>query len=657
MKAKRNTDGEDFYWTTKKEVELPIFLESEGYGSESPVTLLQEFDNVTLNHGEKKALAYYDHGVKSWQYFTYGEMRQLVFRMSKAMIRLGVPARSCISILSYNRYEWNLAFWTAVTNNCIGFGIYMTNRPAECLHILNDSQSPLIFVENQIQYDKIIQIKKSLKYLKHIISFEPVKSSKILPAILFEDFLNLGGDVSPQIEIEFVSRRKNTRAGKCAALVYTSGTTGVSKGVMLSHDNITAIFHGLRVDNVPENPNLVSFLPASHVAALFHDVCMALHYKICVHFADHDALKGSLPFYLQSVRPDVFLGVPRVYEKIRSKIENQLKEANVLKRGLVGWARGVVRKEVIDVIDGKPPSTKFKIANRIFDKLKKKIGFENVMEFFSGAAPLKAETREFFLSMNIFINNIYGLSETTGGVSGLLPEQKKFYYAKSCGKPINGVECKIDPNSQEILFRARTCFMGYLNQKSKTKAVIDKNRFFHTGDLGKLNETNNLFIIGRLKEIIVTAGGENIAPYPIENKIHEKIKDFASWVVVVGDDRKYLSVLIVIRNAHDFTNVPSDEIEVEAKQALRKRGLDVNTISDLTLKPNFQKFSEIIQNAIDFANKHSVSRASKIRKWILLPRDFSIPTNEITPTMKLKRPKVELNFRKEINTLYGSPSL
>ena len=196
--------------------------------------------------------------------------------------------------------------------------------------------------------------------------------------------------------------------------------------------------------------------------------------------------------------------------------------------------------------------------------LRKKIGMDEAIEVFSGAAPLKKKIREFFMACGLYINNVYGLSETTGGITALLPEQKHLYYPLSCGIPIPTSEVKIDSESNEVLCRGRTVFMGYLGREAQTINAIDKNRFFHSGDLGKFNETGNMFIIGRKKEIIVTAGGENVAPYPIENNIISKINKFASWVVVIGDDRKFLTALIAIKNSHDATQVPCDEIEDEA---------------------------------------------------------------------------------------------
>jgi long-chain-fatty-acid--CoA ligase ACSBG len=199
--------------------------------------------------------------------------------------------------------------------------------------------------------------------------------------------------------------------------------------------------------------------------------------------------------------------------------------------------------------------------------------------------------------------------------------------------------------------------MGYINNEEKTVESIQGEKWVKTGDLGKLNEANHLHIVGRLKEIIVTAGGENVAPYPIENNIIKKLKDFVSWAVVVGDNRKFLVLLIAIRNAHSPTEVPSDEIEYESKIALAKIGIFAERISELFQAENFNKLKVIVEEAIDFANSHSISNASKIRKWCLLDRDFSIPTDEITPTLKLKRPKVEKHFAKKIEQLYNHPSL
>ena len=654
LQNQKNENGKDFYWTTDKNVELPIFIDKNGPGSERPFSLGESFETSCEKYANQKAFVSYNKEKKIWNSITFKELQIKVNHLALGLLSLGIDKRSCIAILSYNRPEWNETFWATILNDCIGFGIYMTNNPMECEHILRDSCSPIVFVEDQMQYEKIVEIKNRLPHLKYVVSFENVEERPGVNVIKYEELIDLGKSNQKKMEEELNERKNNLRVGVCSILIYTSGTTGKSKGVMVSHDNMTSLYKN--IENTHEEDRIVSFLPCSHIAALFFDVCLSMHLGATIYFTDKDALKGSLPFFLQYAKPTMFLGVPRVYEKIQQKISDQITNSNFLKKLMVEWAFRTCRKEVLNKYLDKDVSYKYDIALKITNKIKKKLGLDQTRLFFSGAAPLKKNTKEFFLSMDVYINNFYGLSETTGGVTGLLVKNLKYYDPTSCGQPLLGVEIKID-EKDEILFRSRCCFMGYINREDKTRESIVGEKWVKTGDLGKLNELNHLHIVGRIKEIIITAGGENVAPYPIEERIMSRLKDFISWAVVIGDDRKFLSLLLTVRNAHSPSEVPTDEIEEDSKLALMKRGIFVDRISELFTKDNYDKVSKIIQEAVDYANSLSVSRASKIRKFCLLNRDFSIPTDEITPTLKLKRPKVEKHFGKKISQLYLTPSL
>lgn len=656
LENQKNKNGKDFYWTTNKNTELPIFLDKTGPGSERPYTLGESFENSCQKFSNKKAFVSYNKQTKTWNSLTYKQLSKRVNHLALGLLALGIEKRSCIAILSYNRPEWNEAFWATILNDCIGFGIYMTNNPVECEHILGDSCSPVVFVEDQEQYEKIVEIKSRLPNLKFVVSFEDVEERPGVGVVKYRELVELGKSSEKKLEGELRERKINLRAGVCSILIYTSGTTGKSKGVMVSHDNMTSLYKNISDGDLGDDHRIVSFLPCSHIAALFFDICLSMFLGSTVYFTDKDALKGSLPFYLQYARPTMFLGVPRVYEKIQQKIMDQIENSNFLKKPMVKWALQTCRNEVLNKYSNKDVSYKYDMALKLINKIKNKLGFDKTRFFYSGAAPLKKSTKEFFLSMDAYINNFYGLSETTGGVTGLLIKNYKSYDATSCGQPLLGVEINID-EKDEISFRSRCCFMGYINREDKTQEAIVGEKWVKTGDLGKLNENNHLHIVGRIKEIIVTAGGENVAPYPIEEKIMSRLKDFISWAVVIGDGRKFLSLVLTVRNSHSPSEVPTDDIEEESKLALMKRGIFVERISELFVGENFEKVSKIIQEAIDYANSLSVSRASKIRKFCLLNRDFSIPTDEITPTLKLKRPKVEKHFAKKINQLYLTPSL
>lgn len=653
-----NANGKDYIWTTDINIELPIFMDSTGFQSVPPTTMSSVFISACKEYKNNAALLEYNKMTKMWSALTYQDYLDTTYNLARAMIALGIRARSCIGILSYNCAKWFLGFYGAILADCVPAGLYMSNSAETCQQVLSDCSAPLIFVEDAEQLAKILKVWNELPNLKYIVTFEKVVNVPHNPNILtFEEFLAIGVNNAVQTNLELSSRIENQKPGKCGVLVYTSGTTGVGKGTMLSHDACTTLTRYLTTFECPKNAKVISYLPVSHIASMSIDIFASAARGWSVYFTDKDALKGTLADYIKMVRPNIFLGVPRIYEKIMDKIEKKVKSANFIKKSIFNFARSQGDKEFRTVLEGKEPSWKYKLAKKlVFDKLRKEIGFDETTSFLSGAAPISEKTQSFFHDLGIFITNTYGLSETTGGITTLFPHQYHEYRYNSCGKVIDGCEMFIG-DEKEIMFRSRTCFMGYLNKEEDTLKMIDSKKRVHTGDVGKIDEADRLFIKGRIKELIITAGGENIAPYPIEALIMEKIKGFASWAVVIGDNRKYLSLLVTIRNANDLMQKPGDEIEAEAIKELAKVGINATTMKALFEKENLEKLGKLIQEAIDYANAHSVSNAAKIRKWVLLPRDFSIATEELTPTLKLKRKKVEQHFKKEIDEAYIKPHL
>lgn len=653
-----NIDGKDYLWTTNIDIELPILMDNSGPQSEPPTTISSLFLNSCEQFKTFPALLEYNKDTKLWSSLTYQDYLDASKNIANAIISLGIKSRSCIGILSYNCSKWFLAFYGTILADCVPAGLYMSNSPETCHQVLDDCKAPLIFVEDDIQLTKILKVWDKLPHLKYVVTFNKVTNVVNNPNILtFEEFLSIGVRSAIHNELELASRIDNQKPGKCAVLVYTSGTTGVGKGTMLSHDNCTMFLNYIKNFDIPPGSKIISYLPVSHIASMSLDIMTTVLKGWSVYFADKDALKGSLADYIKMVRPKIFLGVPRVYEKIQNKIEQKVKQSNILRKSIFNFARNQGDKEFRTVLQGIEPSWKYKLASKlVYNKIRKEVGFDETMIFLSGAAPLSEKTQKYFHDLGIFIINAYGLSETTGGISTLFPHELHEFQYNSCGKPLVGSEIIIG-DEKELLFRSRTCFMGYLNKEEDTKNMIDNKRRVHSGDIGKFDEKNRLYIKGRIKELIVTAGGENVAPYPIESKIMEKLKGFASWVVVIGDNRKYLSLLVVIKNANDLMQKPGDELEADAIKALENLGINATTMKQLFEKENFAKLSKVIQNAINYANSYSVSNAAKIKRWIILPRDFSIATEELTPTLKLKRKKIEKHFKNDIDEIYNKPQL
>jgi len=658
-KANKDPSGKNFLWTTEIDTELPIFMNPANPHTCVPAsTMGQIFHKLVKEMPNHQFMFEYDKTAKFWRSMTLSEMDETIKKMARAFVKLDIPTRSCVGILAFNSAKWALAFFGAVMSDIIPTGLYNTNSPETCLQVLSDCQAKAVFVDDIDQYNKILKIQDQLPSLKYIFTFDKLEIASNPKVMTFNELVKLGEEKTTRLEEEIHRRFSSQKPGKCMTLIYTSGTTGEPKGVMLSHDNITFLLSIINEFKYETKMRVVSYLPLSHIAGLFMDLITILYIKGSVYFADKDALKGTLPWYLQEVKPHIFLGVPRVYEKIADTIKHTVNNSNPIRRAIFNWSLKQGLREHEDVLNRREPTWRYKLANKlVFDKLKAKIGIQNVQHYLYGAAPMKEETRKFFYSLGIALNNLYGLSETTGAISGLTPNNMHEFNLKSCGKAFDGVEIVIG-NEDEILFKSRTCFMGYLNKENDTKNVIDSLGRVHSGDMGKLDEKKNLFITGRLKELLITAGGENVAPYPIENHILKRLGGFVSWAIVIGDKKPFLSLLLAFKNKNDPSKTPDDELDPHAIQALKQYGVTVSKLSEVLKNPeHMKKISKLVNEAVEYANQQAVSKACFVRKWAILPRDLAMATDDLTPTLKLKRRNVEKHFKTEINNLYMEPRL
>jgi long-chain-fatty-acid--CoA ligase ACSBG len=377
--------------------------------------------------------------------------------------------------------------------------------------------------------------------------------------------------------------------------------------------------------------------------------------KNYIYFARPDALSGSLPETIRFVKPTAFFAVPRVYEKFQDRIKEVLDKTTGLKKRignlilkLAKWSMKVGSLTVDKKFEGEQPSVFFKLANYLFfSKVKAALGFENTQVFSFGAAPLKKSTLEFFKSLYIPLFNNYGLSETTG--PHFLNFGEKHVDLLSAGVTLPGADSRIINQDKdgvgEICCRGRNRFMGYYKDEKSTSEAIDSEGFLHTGDQGYFNSKGNLIITGRIKELIVTAGGENVAPLPIEEALKDACK-CVSNVIVIGDDRKYLSALITLKTE------PNGNLSPECLETFGDISIDCKTsIDDM----NDSKIKSYIQGIIDNINRKAVSKAQVVKKWMILPHDFSVDGGEFTPTMKLKRKYVAQKYAKEIEKMYSLP--
>lgn len=380
-----------------------------------------------------------------------------------------------------------------------------------------------------------------------------------------------------------------------------------------------------------------------------------------VYFARSDALSGSLVETLRKVKPTVFFGVPRIFEKFEEKIKLAVESSSLLKRRIIKWAQKIGLKTVERRFKGEKQGILFNLANYlVFSRIRAALGFGNTKIVAFGAAPMKKSTIDFFKSLNIPLFNNYGMSETTGPQFLNLGEIGVDLY--SAGLTLKGTDVKIEyPDRDgigEIFFRGRNRFMGYFKDLEATMQTIDKNGYIHSGDSGYLNIKNNLVITGRIKELIVTAGGENIAPIPIEENLKDICK-LISNLVIIGDNRPYLVALITLKSDNSGNISEKDDNGGLTSQSLDiLRTIDQNIYSGSSFNVidviNDEKVKKYIQAGVDKVNERAVSRAQIIRKWHLLPNDFTIESGELTHTHKVKRKYIDQKYAKYIQALYSN---
>ena len=446
----------------------------------------------------------------------------------------------------HNLYSRSNIFYPLIIFSGFAAGIYTTNTPEACEHCASNCKAQIWVVEDQKQLDKVLKIRDNLPHLKTIIQY--TGKPTVEGVLSWEEAMAIGRK-EPNNQLE--DRLRRIAVNQCCTLIYTSGTTGVPKGVMLSHDNVTwtAYANLVNIDANFGKELFVSYLPLSHIAAQMADIYLTMSTGGTAVFAQPDALKGTLVDTLKEARPTRFLGVPRVWEKMYEKMMLIGRKTTGIKRTIATWAKSVGaetnrRREQQNFT--KPSG--YSIANKIvFKKIKAALGLDRCVLFLSGAAPIAPEIINYFHSLDICLTDIYGMSESTGPHTSGLPTSFKI---GSPGKSVPGCSTLIDnPDSEgngEIMMGGRNVCMGYLMMEEKTHEAINDDGWLHTGDVGRLDEDGFLFITGRIKEILITAGGENIPPVLIEDTLKGELPCISN-AMLIGDKRKFLSILLTLK--------------------------------------------------------------------------------------------------------------
>jgi len=547
-----------------------------------------------------------------WQPTTWRTYTDQVRAAARALITLGLPRGGAVAILGFNRPEWVILGQAAMMAGGASAGIYTTCSADEVQYIVHHCEAPVVLVEDAAQLAKIKATRDKLPLLKWIVMMRGVTATGD-DVLTWEDFLAKADGTA---EAVLDQRVDAIEQADLATLIYTSGTTGPPKGVMLSHQNLAWTARALiDLDGARGGDVSLSYLPLSHIAEQMATIHMPTTMGSTVYFAESIE---KVPDNLKEARPTVFFGVPRIWEKFHAVLSGKLGEVTGVKKHLIAWARKVCA-QVNALRDRNQPlprllEAQYRLADKlVIEKLKTALGFDRARTLISGAAPIAPDVLEFFASIDLPIREIYGQSEDTGPTSFNLIGKTKI---GTVGPPLPGLACKIAEDG-EILIRGPNVFLGYLKEPEATaECLIDG--WLHSGDLGAFDKDGFLTITGRKKEIIITAGGKNIAPKNIEAAI--KQSPLVGEAVVIGDRRKFLTALVTLGDA---------AIKVGDQAQLRAQ----------------------IQAQIDQVNA-SLARVEQIKKFAILPRPFGIDTGELTPTLKIKRKVVAVKYASEIEAMY-----
>jgi len=565
----------------------------------------------------------------AWRAVSSEELRAAVEETSMGLRTLGVEKGDKVAILSENRPEWAIADFATLCAGAADATIYATLTPAQVQYILEDSESKVVFVSNAAQAAKVAEVRGKLPNLQHVVRFDGAP----VPGTTSLDELRARGREALAADRDAVRRRAGeVTKDDLATLIYTSGTTGDPKGVMLTHGNL--VHNILAAEKVFPQVNhewtALSFLPLCHSFERTAGHNFMVYTGVTIAYAES---VEKVPENMLEVRPTIMCSVPRLYEKMYARVNEKVASDPPLRQRIFRWAIGVGRETFAHTVAGTTPGpllrAKFALADRlVFSKIKARTG-GRLQLFISGGAPLAREIAEFFGAAGMLVCEGYGLTETSPVITCNRPGHVK---PGTVGLPLEHVEVRIAEDG-EILTRGPHVMKGYFRKPEATAEAIDREGWFHTGDIGYVDGDGFLVITDRKKDIIVTSGGKNIAPQPVENRL--KTNKFFAEVVMIGNKRNFASALVV----------PN----FEALEAwARERGLPTASRDELVRRP------EVVAHYAGLVDQmtQDLAQFEKIKKVALLTKEFSQESGELTPTLKVKRRVVEERFKATIDAMY-----
>jgi len=570
-----------------------------------------------------------------WRAQTWDQTAQAVREIAGGLMSLGFAKGECASILANTVVEWVWADLAVLSCGGVSNGIYPTDATSQVQYLCEDSRTTFLFVEDDEQLDKALEVRDQLPGLHKIVVFDMEGLHGLEDAnILSLDALRaLGRTYLTQHPHELQQRVDACRPEDLAILVYTSGTTGKPKGAMHLHAGLVYTVRGFNtLIAQDERDERMCFLPLCHIAERMGGEYFGLYTGTKLNFVENPE---TIPENVREIAPTVFTGVPRVWEKFYSGVMISLKEAGKVQQAAYAWGIGVGTEIANRVLAGQAVSSwlkfKFQIAQWLaLNNVRKLIGIHRARFLVTGAAPISPDLVRWYLALGVPMLEVWGMTETCGASTGVPAERMR---PGSIGPAAAFNEVRLDPATGEILVRGKNVFAGYLNLPEKTLEAIDQDGWLHTGDVGVMDADGYFRITDRMKDIIITAGGKNVTPSELENDL--KFSPYITDAVVIGDKRPYLTAIIMI-----------DQENVE--KFAQDQDVPFSNYASLTRSPEVQA---LIQADIDRVNL-KFARVEQIKKFFLLENQLTAEDEELTPTMKLKRKLVEQKYAVQIEAMY-----
>ena len=585
-------------------------------------SLTHTFRNRILQSADRIAFKRKVRGI--WEEITYQEYYNFVQEICFSLLESGVERGDRIALLSQSRTEWAFADMAILSCGAITVPIYQSNLASEIEYILKNSEAKAVFVENETQLEKVLSIQNNVPSLKTIVIFEYKNAQVLGNAIPLEEFCQKGlKRKDPKVFDDLLQKNKPEDT---ATIVYTSGTTGLPKGVVLTHANFISELSDIESTiGLSQEDTILSFLPFAHILARIELYC-GLTFGWTHAFAEGIP---QLVDNLAEIRPTFMFAVPRIYEKVYNKILSQVQDGSSLKKKIFYWSLSIGREVSQRTQKGLslPLGLKLKYAiasKLVFSKLKQKFG-GRLKFFISGGAPLSRDIAEFFHAAGFLILEGYGLTETTAAAFTNQPYRYEF---GTVGPPLGEVQVRLASDG-EILIKSKKVFKEYYKNPDATAEVL-KEGWLYSGDIGHLTEKGNLKITDRKKDIIVTSGGKNVAPQKIENLL--KTHRYISQAMVYGDKKNYLTALVTLNLEEALKFAKNNHIEE----------------TQIFSHPKIEK---LIADLIGETNK-SLPSFETIKKFRILKNDFSIETGELTPSLKVKRKYCSEKYKEVIQSMY-----